>query len=158
MDYTVEITLHTKRPVTEEMLFAAGEFGNVAIGHHGGRHIETTLTVEAEDMISAANEAISKVLERVPGKVVAVDAMTTAEADRRSKEQPQVVGTAEIAELLGVTKQRASVITQREDFPKPIVKLASGPVWRAGAVATFKEGWSRKPGRPRSPQTSSPQE
>lgn len=149
VDYTVEITLQTKRALTEDALFAVAELGGVAVGLPGSRQVETTLTVAAEEVSAAADLAIRRVLERVPGKVIAVDVMTTAEADRRSKEQPQVVGVAEVAELLGVTKQRASMITQRDDFPAPIAKLASGPVWRAGAISTFKDGWRRKPGRPR---------
>lgn len=158
MDYAVEITLHTKRALTEDALFAVAEIGGAAVGQPGGRHLETTLTVSAEDWLAAADKAIKLVGERVTGKIIAVDIMTTAEADRRSKEQPQIVGVAEVAEILGVTKQRASVICQRDDFPAPITKLASGPVWRAGAVSTFKAGWRRQPGRPRSSQIDPPQE
>lgn len=151
MDYTVEITLHTKRALTKDALFAVAELGGVAVGRPGGRHLETTLTIDADDWLTAADTAINRIGERIAeAKIVAVDVMTTAEADRRSKEQPAVVGVAEIAELLEVTKQRAFAITQRKDFPAPIAKLASGSVWRAGAVATFKEGWRRQPGRPRS--------
>lgn len=119
MQYTVEITLHTRKPLAEDALFAVAELGGVAVGQPGGRHLETTVTVDAEDWITAADRAINRIGERIVGaKIIAVDVMTTAEADRRSKEQPQIVGVAEIAELLEVTKQRASVITQRDDFQR----------------------------------------
>lgn len=155
MDYTVEITLHTARPVTKKMLFDVAAFGGVAVGKLAGRHLETTLTVTADDWLTAADQAIKIIGDRVSGTIVAVDVMTTAEADRRLEERPELVGVAEIAELLDVSKQRAFVITQRKDFPAPLAKLASGPVWRAGSVASFKTTWRRQPGRPRSPQPES---
>ena len=63
-----------------------------------------------------------------------------------------LVGVTEIAEMLGVSRQRADQITrQYSDFPQPEVTLATGRVWRRAAV----EGWhkrhpDRRPGRPRS--------
>lgn len=38
---------------------------------------------------------------------------------------------AEIADLLGVSRQRAHKITQRTDFPKPVARLAAGTIWKA---------------------------
>lgn len=61
-----------------------------------------------------------------------------------------LAGVAEIAELLGVNKRTAIRYTQRPDFPEPLDRLASGPVWRSADV----ERWARKhlplpTGRPR---------
>lgn len=150
MDYTVELTLHTERAVTKKMLFDVAAIGGAAVGK--GRHLETTLSVtDVDDWLTAADRAIKVIGEHVSGTILAVDVMTTDEADRRLNERPELVGVAEIAEILDVTKQRASVITQRNDFPAPLARLASGPVWRAGAVASFKTTWRRQPGRPRTP-------
>lgn len=61
-----------------------------------------------------------------------------------------VVGLAEIADLLGVTRQRANqIVRDHADFPEPIADLASGRVWHRPAV----EAWiaahpDRRPGRP----------
>lgn len=61
-----------------------------------------------------------------------------------------LVGTSEIAKLLGVTRQRVDEITRTAaDFPAPEVELASGRVWTRAAV----EYWiashpDRRPGRP----------
>jgi predicted DNA-binding transcriptional regulator AlpA len=62
---------------------------------------------------------------------------------------PDLAGLAEIAEMLGVTKRTALNYTKRDDFPKPLDRLASGPVWRRAAI----EQWAKKrlplpPGRP----------
>ena len=41
----------------------------------------------------------------------------------------RVMGAAEIADRLKVTRQRAYQITARRDFPEPIAHLAMGQVW-----------------------------
>jgi predicted DNA-binding transcriptional regulator AlpA len=61
-----------------------------------------------------------------------------------------LVGMAEIAEMLGVSRQRVSqLIETYEDFPKPEVELTGGRVWSRTAI----ESWiashpERGPGRP----------
>lgn len=46
----------------------------------------------------------------------------------------QLAGIAEIAELLGVTRQRVTQLTKREDFPPPVERLRMGPVWNLSDV------------------------
>ncbi|MEV6348581.1 DNA-binding protein [Actinoplanes sp. NPDC051851] len=53
--------------------------------------------------------------------------------------RPRVMGAAEIAERLKVTRQRAYQITARRDFPEPLATLAMGQVWLADDV----EAWIR---------------
>jgi hypothetical protein len=53
---------------------------------------------------------------------------------------PELAGLAEIAELLDVTKNTAMKYSRRADFPQPIDRLASGPVWRRTSV----ERWAKK--------------
>lgn len=148
MKYTVNITLHTKRALTEKALIDLAEIGGVAEGRPGERRVETTLTVEAPNVRQAADRAIERVTERVAGTVVAFFVMTIEEADRRLADRDRIVGVTEVAEMLGVSKQRISMLSQREDFPRPLEQLASGPVWRARDLSTFSAGWRRKPGRP----------
>jgi hypothetical protein len=61
---------------------------------------------------------------------------------------PELVGIAELAELAGVSRQRASILARREGFPDPLATLAAGPVWDLHAVRRFLEGWPRQVGRP----------
>jgi predicted DNA-binding transcriptional regulator AlpA len=64
-----------------------------------------------------------------------------------------LVGMAEIAEMLGVSRQRvAQLIETYEDFPKPEVELTGGRVWSRNAI----ESWiashpERTAGRPEEP-------
>jgi len=60
---------------------------------------------------------------------------------------PDLVGVDEVAKMLEVTKQRASQLAKKQEFPKPVVLLASGPVWKRVAVARFAGYWDRRPGR-----------
>ena len=61
-----------------------------------------------------------------------------------------MLGLAEIAEELGVSKQTASKYAGRKDFPPPLERLASGPIYRrADVLAWAKANLPLKPGRPR---------
>jgi len=53
------------------------------------------------------------------------------------------MGTAEVAELLGVTNQRVDQLARRPDFPKPVAVLAAGRIWNRAHV----ESWARRTGR-----------
>lgn len=41
-----------------------------------------------------------------------------------------VMAAAEIADYLGVSRQRVAVLVDRADFPVPIAHLAVGRIWR----------------------------
>ena len=56
----------------------------------------------------------------------------------------ELVGIAEIAELLGVTRQRVDAIVRTHaGFPKPVADLRAGRIWRRKDV----ELWARREGR-----------
>ena len=110
---------------------------------------------KAKDAIWKGLELLSSSLRKAHfperGDWVRVEAETMADLDRRIQESnaPEIVGVSELAELLGVTRQRASELARSRDFPLPIATLASGPVWRKSSVARFVEHWPRRPGRPK---------
>ncbi len=59
---------------------------------------------------------------------------------------PPLVGTREVAEILGWGKNRVSEYMRREErrgwpgklIPRPVQVLASGPVWRRSDIEKFK--------------------
>jgi prophage regulatory protein len=56
----------------------------------------------------------------------------------------QLVGVHEIAELLGVSRQRVDEITRTiATFPAPIASLRGGRVWKRAEIVA----WARKTGR-----------
>ena len=56
---------------------------------------------------------------------------------------PELMGVAEIAELLGVSRQRVHQLSKAPEFPAPIAELSAGAIWEREAVET----WARKTGR-----------
>jgi hypothetical protein len=116
-----------------------------------------TLAVEAdsaEAAVALASSTFRAAAERAMGgevAIVSVDAKTAEEADRELAEVPghlDLVGTKEIAEMLGVTKQRVSDLARSDRFPAPVVHLAVGRIWTRPSIGHFLDEWDRRPGRP----------
>ncbi|MGH2758567.1 MAG: helix-turn-helix transcriptional regulator, partial [Actinomycetota bacterium] len=61
-----------------------------------------------------------------------------------------LLGTAEIAVMLGVSRQRvAQLIETYDDFPAPEAELSAGRIWARTAVETWIASHpEREPGRP----------
>ncbi|MFI6762161.1 hypothetical protein BDK92_6045 [Micromonospora pisi] len=51
----------------------------------------------------------------------------------------QVMALAEVADLLGVSRQRAAILVDRADFPAPIANLTVGRIWSAADVQAYAE-------------------
>ena len=61
----------------------------------------------------------------------------------------RVVGLAEIAGLLNVSKRTATRYTTRGDFPQPAARLAMGPIWRTAEIEQWIAKTTIRRGRPR---------
>lgn len=59
------------------------------------------------------------------------------------------VGGAEVAAMLGISRQRLHQLRQEGRFPDPTFVLGTTPVWLRTAIQAFQAGWLRQPGRPR---------
>lgn len=59
-------------------------------------------------------------------------------------ERDGLMGTAEIAALLGVSRQRVLQLAAHRAFPEPVAVLSMGKVWKAEDVRR----WSASRGRP----------
>ena len=62
----------------------------------------------------------------------------------------ELVGVAEIADLLGVSRQRVhAIIRAYDDFPDPVAELSAGRIWLRSDVDDWIVRHSdRRPGRP----------
>jgi predicted DNA-binding transcriptional regulator AlpA len=58
-------------------------------------------------------------------------------------EPPETVGAAEIAQMLGVSRQRVSQLTAQPGFPEPWLSLRMGKIWLASDVRQ----WATQQGR-----------
>ncbi|GAB3816115.1 DNA-binding protein [Micromonospora zhanjiangensis] len=49
----------------------------------------------------------------------------------------EVMAMAEIAAFLGISRQRASTLAERPDFPAPIAHLTVGRVWSTADIRRY---------------------
>lgn len=54
-----------------------------------------------------------------------------------------LMGLTEVAELLGVTRQRAHQLSKASGFPEPTARLSAGLIWLRKDI----EKWARETGR-----------
>lgn len=154
MEYTVELTILTDRPITDEMLEAVAAIAGPAGGTVGKNRLVSTLTVEADSVDAAICTGLRKVSAIAPGELIEGTAARCDEFDRRAAEErsrSELVGISEVAEMLGLPRQRIYEIARdRTDAPQPIQRLKAGPIWRKSDWSTFAASdWRRKGGRPR---------
>jgi len=157
--WAVTVDVRAGRPLDDD---EAGELSDL-LAEHGaavavaGAAVSVTLAVDAASARRALAEAEDVVAERL-GKLGvqmagldAAEVLTTEEQDRRLAEPvlPQFAGVTEVAELLGVTRQRASALTTHPEAPTPVARLASGPVYVLSSWQRFAETWPRRAGRQR---------
>jgi predicted DNA-binding transcriptional regulator AlpA len=60
-----------------------------------------------------------------------------AESSDDARQRPEVVAIAGVAEILGVTRQRADILSRQKGFPEPLPLAAGGDqprVWLADEV------------------------
>lgn len=62
-----------------------------------------------------------------------------------------LVGAAEIADMLGVTRQQVHRLAKQPTFPKPVAVLQLGRVWRRRDIERWIVSDRRPPGRPEKP-------
>lgn len=141
----------------DDLLDLLADLGATAVvGHSSGAGYGARFCIEAVDDVDAfvrGRELFLAALDKagldhetVAHVEVLDDRYAELEFDRPAD---PLVGVTEVAEMLGVTRQRASELRTREGFPAPIADLASGPVWKSSSLRRFTETWERRPGRPR---------
>ena len=88
-----------------------------------------------------------------PSKLGTLHAAPRAAAERNlstcaldamaAKRKLNLAGTAEVAEVLQVTRRHAIRLTSEPGFPEPIARLRATPVWMRGDVERWAK--NRKP-------------
>lgn len=114
-----------------------------------------TAIIEAPEVRTASDLAVRGILKMVRphmvGGPLSVETVELGEYDRRANEPsvPEIVSSPEVAEMLGVTRQRVhQLLASNRRFPQPFMRLGSGPLWIADAIRKFEREWRRRPGRP----------
>lgn len=52
-----------------------------------------------------------------------------------------LLGTSEVAKVLGVSKQQIHALRKKDTFPKPLTILASTPIWDKREIEAFLIKW-----------------
>ena len=136
--------------LSEKLLARLGSHhGSVAFGD---RRIVASFTVDARLVLQAtetARKAWNKALDdELAWSIVSLSVRRADQPDDLPA-LPELLGIAEVAKRLDVSKQRAAELARSHRlFPPPLAELASGPVWTAWQIGSFQRSWTRKPGRP----------
>lgn len=117
--------------------------GVISIFVDGATVLEATS--KASDIVKGAAEKLWGNIE-----IVGLDVMTEEAFDAASSEPifPEVVSYAEIAELAGVSRQRARQFTVLKDFPHAVIQTAQGPLMEKNAVVNWISRRNPTRGRP----------
>ncbi len=115
-----------------------------------GRGFTVTMHIDGPDLVNATGVASAIARPVVPTEPVGVEVWSESEYERRADEPtlPELVSAPEIADILGVSRQRVHQLQDTAAFPEPLYRLRAGPVWALSAVEHFARTWERKPGRP----------
>lgn len=116
----------------------------------------TSITLEASTLRQATKDALQLVEDATGVKAVGVQVLPSDLHDWRAEEPsiPELVGYAEVADLAGVSRQRARQLADLPGFPPAVVETAAGPLRVRAQVEGWLARWERKSGRPRKDKKS----
>lgn len=149
-------TLHTEaawpRPddLTDEQLETLGaDLPGYPVAIDSGLLIYVRYDVEAGDMAVALDQALALARQahgRAFGEPADPMQLTLAPADQGLIPGPMdLVGTTDVAAMLGVSRQRAAQLVDR--LPLPVGHPSGAPAWARRAVQEVTATWDRRPGR-----------
>lgn len=112
--------------------------------------MSVTLTLDASSLRQAVQTAVRLIEDTTQAKPTGVEVLTTHEFDQRSAAPwiPPLVGLADVGRMLGVSRQRAAQLAERNDFPPEVARTANGPLFVEQHITAFEARWQRRPGRP----------
>jgi hypothetical protein len=151
--WSIEFDLDLGHPGTAEEAKAI-EVSDESIAVSGAPSgLVASTWVEAANWEDAAEQGPKIALALEPYEIAGVRIRTEQRVDQELAQPtiPTLLGASEVADLLGVSRQRVHQL-HRENaaFPPPLVEVAMGPLWDEQAIDKFAQAWDRKPGRPAS--------
>ncbi len=134
-----EVVTRVGDDLLEALLADRRVVGPVVSGQAG--RLGATVAVDAPSLAEAigiAFEALGDAFERL-GLPREVEVVEAEPEDEPEEETPVLLGASDVARLLGVSRQRVyQLLGEREDFPRPKVRLSRGSLWRRDEV----EAWA----------------
>lgn len=158
-DWALSVEFDTETPLTTDELDALSDFADqedatVARRAAGGYQLLTTRHTTdpfraAEDLTQLGTKWAGELGIQV--RLVGASALTGEEAAKRARTPtvPALASAADVAHILGVSRQRVHQLSkQHPRFPPPIAHVAVGPLWTVDAIHWFGSVWERRSGRP----------
>jgi predicted DNA-binding transcriptional regulator AlpA len=141
-------------PMIDELMDFLEDLSAVPTGDDTSWSVQ--VTVQAPDAKHAAIRAVDAVngvaakvgLPAWPLVKVEIVRADVFDASLTRPQIPDLVGTHEVASMLGVSRQRLHQLRAAERFPQPTVTLAATPVWLRSTITSHLEQWDRRSGRP----------
>ncbi|MFC7500945.1 helix-turn-helix transcriptional regulator [Nocardioides sp. GCM10030258] len=107
----------------------------------GPNAIKVVFGVIGPDLVTAQEDALTTAREVLAVLNLPDSPLNSLKLCRQQYSEefgsPVLVGLRELAAILGVSKQRALQLTQRDDFPPPIQRLRATPVWIESEVRGY---------------------
>ena len=154
----VDLDLKLDEPVSDALLDDLIEVvepfhGAISAGEEP--KLGLSLAFEAIDVWAATASArafLEMDLCRIVSNVEISSCRVLDEATRNAENEeptfPALVAVPDIAEMLGVSRQQAHRLSNREGFPAPALEPRTGPLWLLAAVESWSQHTERKAGRP----------
>lgn len=129
-----------------------GRAAKTATGWAGSVRVEADALVHnleqaaflGKKLVEDANRQVSLPLAAlVSQQVVHADVF---HAQLETMSLAETLGTAEVCEVLGITRQRLHQLRQSGQFPGPDRELTATPLWMRSTLKDFTVGWRRTPG------------
>lgn len=113
----------------------------------GGGVRVSVWTAASSDPLDAALRARALVATVIDGPPHRVAVMTVEDYEQQANAPtlPELVASPEIGELLGITRQRVFQLQATDNFPAPLVRLRTGPVWDRHAIEAYAHATARRP-------------
>lgn len=123
---------------------------DASVSRQPERGVNVTVWIDGVDVVEAVPAA-----RRVAASVIDADPIGVSSLDDDEYERmadaptlPRLLSAPDVADVLGVSRQRVHQLRTMAAFPAPVVELRTGPIWDARAIDRFDRDWKRKPGRP----------
>jgi predicted DNA-binding transcriptional regulator AlpA len=154
-EYSVILTYATDAAVDPDKV--SERFSDDVTVSFGERRISVAGDGQGATVGAAVDDAARATMEvfddlHIYAELVEVDVMTWEQREASIGESnfPDIVSAPEVAEILGVTRQRVhQMISETPSFPPPLARLGSGPIWLRSTIEAYSKV-PRRAGRPRS--------
>lgn len=118
-----------------------------AVGAPEGTLAGGRLAFAVETEAAELSDPLSQVVQASRDLHVRITELVGLERGRTPSVMPQLVGTTEIAAMLGVTPARVTQLSRLRGFPQAM-QVAAGRFWTRASVEQWLATWPRKRGRP----------